>query len=120
MIRAVYNTRKSGLLHFLLYKKKNEYVAVCLNFDLVEYGQNPEKLKNSIYEAAASYLKAVRKKKLSDEYLNLPVKKKYLNILAKIRTDEIFRKMATKKAQKQDLNVFSFTNQPYTNFNFTN
>ncbi len=116
MIPAVYNTKKSGVLHFILYKERLEYVAACLNFDLVEYGKNPEELKRSIYEAAKSYLKAVRKKKLSDKYLNLPVDKKYLDILEKINIDKLFRKLATKKKHSdQKLSPFSYTNQPYKN-----
>ncbi len=116
MIPAVYNTKKNGVLHFILYKEKTEYVAVCLNFDLVEYGKNPEKLKKSIHEAATAYLKAVRKKKLSDKYLNLPVDKKYLDILENIRVDKLFRKLTIKKRPaNQELNSFSFTNQPYNN-----
>ena len=115
MIPAVYNTKKSGVLHFIIYKERSEYAAACLNFDLVEYGKNPEKLKKSIYEAATSYLKAVRKKKLSDKYLNLPVDKKYLDILEKISIDKLFRKLATKKRYRhQELSTFSFTNQPYS------
>ena len=99
MQKAVWNTKQKGVLTFLIFKENSDYVAVCLNFDLVEYGKDPKKLAESIEEAALSYLEAVTKKDLSDEYLNIGTDKKYLEILKKlIYADEL--KKTTKKTKK--------------------
>ncbi len=78
MIPASYNTKDSGIMQFLIYKNGNDYVGVCLNFGIEEYGDDPLKLKKSIFEAAQSYLESVKKKGLSDEYLNVVPEKEWI------------------------------------------
>ena len=38
------NTKKEGTIEFLVYKEGKTFVGVCLTFDIVEEGKNPEKL----------------------------------------------------------------------------
>lgn len=115
-MRAFYNTKDKGTMQFLIYKDGNDYAGVCLNFGLEEYGNDPIKLQESIFEAACSYLEAVQKKGLPDEYLNIPPEKKHLDQLK-----EIVWKEELEKRVKNYINVniqkqptfFSFTKQPY-------
>ncbi len=86
-MKGQYNTKEQGLFNFLIYKEDGDYVAVCLNLDIVEYGKDPHKLMESIQEAAASHLEAVRKKNLPDDYLNISTDKKYLDILRRLEVD---------------------------------
>lgn len=81
------NTKEKGVLHFYVLQKgsKDEYIAVCWNFNLIEYGPNPEELLESIQEGALSYLKAVRTKKLSNEYLNQSPPKDIVDLIHKGR-----------------------------------
>jgi predicted RNase H-like HicB family nuclease len=83
------NTKEKGSLRFLICKEGNEYVAVCLELNLIEYGKDPEILINSIEEAAQSYIEAVKNKNLSDDLLNQPAPKKYEKIwkLSKINNN---------------------------------
>ena len=77
MISRPYNTKESGLIEYLVYKEGNSYVGVCLSFDIVEEGNDPNKLMLSIQEAAELYLKVVRERNLSDELLNRHTEEKY-------------------------------------------
>lgn len=116
MMPAVYNTKEKGYIHYIIYKEGDEYIAVCLDFGLIEYEQNPKKLEKSIVEAALSYLAAVRKKNLPDEYLNLPVEKKYRDILKEMEMIVELNKKASMKTQppaKEDLTYSTNTKTPY-------
>jgi len=113
---AIYNTKEKGYFHYMIYKEGNEYVAVCLDFNLVEYGLDYKELEKSIVEAARSYLNAVRKKKLPDGYLNLPAEKKYIEKLKEMEMrDELIKKSTKKKfgPSKKELSYFSNTKAPY-------
>lgn len=76
-MKAIYNTKKKGAFHFIVYKEGQDYIAVCLNLNLIEYGKSAEEVKTSIEEAAFTHLETVRKEKLPDEYLNIPAPVKY-------------------------------------------
>lgn len=123
MRQAVYNTKEKGEIGFILFKEDQDYVAVCLNFNLVEYGKNPKELEKSIEEAALSYLEAVNKKGLPDDYLNVGTEQKYLDIFKNIElSKELYgRKIQSSQRQletppKKDL--ISFRKQPYSNNKF--
>ena len=75
------NTKEKGNIEFFVYKTKSEnaYTGVCLTFDIVEEGSNPDALMKSLEEAALLHLEAVRIKNLSDTLLNRPAPKKYWN-----------------------------------------
>lgn len=73
------NDRKSGVVHFVLYKDQGDslYTAVCLDFDIVEQGSDLLELKNSIEEAAKLHLDTVIAKKLPVKLLNRSAPKEY-------------------------------------------
>lgn len=99
------NTKKEGMLEFLLYCDKNSYVAVCLTLNIVEEGKNPKKLIESVTEAAKGHVMLVIKKNLSDELLNRPAPtkywNKYFNALEKLKKSKI------EKSQKSPFRVFT-------------
>ncbi|MBI2475900.1 MAG: hypothetical protein HYV67_01510 [Candidatus Taylorbacteria bacterium] len=80
MISRPHNTKQRGLIEYLVYKEGNLYVGVCLTFDIVEEGNDPDKLMLSIQEAAKLHLKVVRDRKMSDELLNRHTEEKYWKI----------------------------------------
>ena len=94
-----WNTKKGGIIEFLFYKERNEYIGVCLTFDIIEEGKDIEKLKESVKEAAFLHLKIVNDKKLPDKLLNryAPIEywEKYFEFLsyliAKKREEKIER-----------------------------
>lgn len=67
-------------MEFLVYKEANTYIGVCLTFDIVEEGDDPNKLMQSIQEAARLHLKVVCEKNLPDELLNRRAEEKYWKI----------------------------------------
>jgi predicted RNase H-like HicB family nuclease len=66
----VWNTKQSGTLEFLVFGKDKEFIGVCLTLDIVEDGDDPTKLMESIKEAAEGHVKLVQEKNLDDSLLN--------------------------------------------------
>lgn len=75
------NTKEKGNIEFFIYQNKSggNFTGVCLTFDIVEEGTDPESLMKSLEEAALLHIEAVRENKLSDTLLNRPAPKKYWN-----------------------------------------
>jgi predicted RNase H-like HicB family nuclease len=69
-IQRTKNTKKEGVIEFLVYKDKAGYTGVCLTFDIVEQSNDLSKLMESIKEAAEFHLETVIKNKLSNDLLN--------------------------------------------------
>jgi len=104
MISRPYNTKESGVIEYLVYKEGNSYVGVCLTFDIIEEGDDPNKLMLSIQEAAELHLKVVRDKNMSDELLNRHTEEKYWTIYFK----------AVEELQKPIASPYQFLNvSPY-------
>jgi predicted RNase H-like HicB family nuclease len=72
-----HNTKESGVIEYLVYKEGDSFVGVCLTFDIIEEGKDPDKLMLSIQEAAKLHLDVVRNKNMSDELLNRHTEEKY-------------------------------------------
>jgi len=112
-----YNTKERGVFHFIITKHKDDdFIAVCLNLDIVEYGKDPKALRESITEAAFSYLETVRTKDLSDKNLNKNISVKYFDVLLKEAKN--LKKSASKsktmrKPLKAEPEYFDYTKQPY-------
>ena len=117
MFKAYLNTKDKGFFTYIMYKEDEDYVAVCLNLNLVEYDSDPEKLKQSIEEASLSYLKTVKTKKLPDDYLNQIPEKRFLDKLKEIEyTSELINKSIKKRipiTQKNKPSYFTLINLPY-------
>jgi len=111
------NNKNKGYLRFLICKEGREFVAVCLDLDLIEYGKDPIKLQKSIEEAALSYLETIKKENLSDSYLNKSAPEKYWKKWEKIQKESI-EKIISKKETNFSNNCFLSTIQQY-NKNFS-
>jgi hypothetical protein len=118
MIPAVYNTKEKGVLHFVFYKDGDDYVGVCLNFDIVEYGKDLKELQKSVQEAAQSYLLAVNKKKASDDCLNICTDKKHLKVLSEIKNFMELKERSKKRSLPSKLTPFSVTFKSYNKQQF--
>ena len=77
LINRTKNTKKEGIIEYIVYKDGKDYIGVCLTFDIVEEGNNATELMKSIKEAAELHLETVIKNKLSDDLLNRYAPKKY-------------------------------------------
>ncbi len=97
------NTKEKGTIEFLVYKEGKTFVGVCLTFDIVEEGNNPEKLMESIQEAAQGHLEVVRGENMPDDLLNRYAPKEYWDIYYKV-----IRDIQSKKAIKSPYSFFIF------------
>lgn len=104
-IQRPLNTKNKGTIEFLVYKEGKSFVGVCLTFDIVEEGSNPEKLMESIQEAAEGHLEVVRAKNMSDDLLNRYAPKEYWDIYYKVIKDI--------KSKKSIKSPYSFLIFPY-------
>ena len=104
MIRRPKNTKKAGILEFLVYGKGTHFIGVCLTFGIVEEGKDPKILMESIKEAAQLHLEVVVNKNLSDNLLNRYAPEEYW--------DKYFQVLNQARQSKQKQSSF-FTRSPY-------
>ena len=72
------NTKKRGQFTIFVYRERaNHYIGVCLEFDLIEEGENAREVMKQIQEASVGYLKTVIKNNLDDDLLNKKAPLKY-------------------------------------------
>lgn len=65
------NTKKRGQFRMFVYREKPKYyIGVCLEFDLIQEGENAREVMQRIQEASLGYLKTVIKNNLDDDLLN--------------------------------------------------
>ncbi len=97
------NTKEKGLIEYFVYPEGDKFVGVCLTFDIVEEGNDPGQLMESIKEAAQLHLSIVIKENMSDELLNRYAPKEYW--------DKYFE--ALQETGKDDVS-FYFQRNPYS------
>jgi len=71
------NTKEKGIIRFVIFPQKKLFVGVCLDFNIIEEGEDPKKVIESLEEAAIGHIEVVIKENLSDELLNRHAPKKY-------------------------------------------
>ena len=97
------NTKEKGLIEYLVYSEDDKFIGVCLTFDIVEEGNDPVQLMESIKEAAQLHLDIVIKENMSDELLN------------RFATEEYWDKyFEAKREDGQDDVSFYFQRNPYS------
>ena len=97
------NTKEKGLVEFLVYSDNDKFIGVCLTFDIVEEGNAPGQLMESIKEAAELHLDIVVKENMPDELLNRYAPEEYW--------DKYFE--ALRETGQDDVS-FYFQRNPYT------
>lgn len=71
------NTKEHGIARTIIFPFKKGYMAVCLDFDLIEEGDTREEVEENIKEAVIGYIKNVCRNNLDDKLLNRHAEKKY-------------------------------------------
>ena len=101
-IKRPKNTKNKGNIEYVVYKSGKNYVGVCLTFNILEEGDNPKELSDSLQEAALLHLEVVRKNNLSDDLLNRYAPEKYWKIYfdsikeyQKKQLDKVFGEVST-------------------------
>jgi len=84
------NTKQSGIVHFLIFKDKKDqlYTGVALELDIVEQGEDPEQLRQSLVEAAKGHVETVISKNLGDDLLNRHAPSWYWKRMGKLLAEQ--------------------------------
>jgi len=102
-IKRPKNTKEKGFIEFFIYPEKNKLVGVCLTFDIVVEGENPNKIMKDLKDAAFLHLKVVVKNKLSDNLLNRYAPKeyweKYFSALESLKRAELSKRQKAESFQ---------------------
>jgi len=80
-----FNTKRKGFIDFLIIKKEDGYLGVCLTFNIVQEGKDPVAITSSLREAAKLHLETVIEKDLPDTLLNRSAPAKYWKLYEKAR-----------------------------------
>ncbi len=76
------NTKKRGVARIIIFPfRRNNYRAVCLDFDLIEDAKTIERVEHEIRESVTGYVENICRNDLPDELLNRHADKKYWKIL---------------------------------------
>jgi predicted RNase H-like HicB family nuclease len=67
---AYLNTHRSGSVRSIIFREKNEWFGVALEFNIVEVGDSPEEVMLLLDEAIKGYVESAQKAKISVRVLN--------------------------------------------------
>ncbi len=90
------NTLQKGNVRFIIFREGNIWYGVCLEFNIVETGDNPREATLLLFEAVEGYLESARKIKARPHILNQKPDREYeamwdnLKEHKKIRAKEVF------------------------------
>lgn len=82
------------MARIMVFPCKGGFRAVCLDFDIIEEGEDRDELEKSIKEAVIGYIENACKNNLDDELLNRPADKRYWKMY------ESYVEMMRNKAKK--------------------
>ncbi|KKU58730.1 MAG: hypothetical protein UX81_C0017G0014 [Parcubacteria group bacterium GW2011_GWA2_47_12] len=112
MIQKPHNTKEKGVIESLVYKEGDVYVGVCLTFGIVEEGNDPVKLLQSIKEASLLHLRTVVARNMSDDLLNRYAPNEYWEkYYATLKT---LVRQQTRTSKKTAIPTPYFSRNPYS------
>ncbi len=74
------NTLQKGSVRYIVFKERNKWYAVGLEFNIVESGDDPREVLLSLFEAIQGYVKSALKVKAMPYILNQKAEKEYENL----------------------------------------
>jgi len=90
-----YNTKKQGTVEYLVFKEGNTFVGVCLTFDLVREGKDPDALLEELRESARDHINTVILKDMPEALLNRHAPAEYWRIYdqnTKVKSEKLLIK----------------------------
>ena len=79
------NTLQKGSVRYLVFQEGTRWYGVALEFNIVEAGDNPTKVLNSLFEAIRGYLNSAKKIKARPHILNQKTDAEYEQLWEKIQ-----------------------------------
>lgn len=74
------NTLQKGSVRYIVFKERNKWYAVGLEFNIVEAGNDPREVLLSLFEAIQGYVKSASKVKARPYVLNQKADEAYENL----------------------------------------
>lgn len=76
-MKRIKNTKFQGAATVFLYREKDRYIGVCLEFDIIDEDKDKDQLFERMKDRVDSFVKYVQKKDLDENLLNRPAPIKY-------------------------------------------
>lgn len=74
------NTLQKGSVRYIVFKERNKWYAVGLEFNIIEAGDDPREVLLSLFEAIQGYVKSALKVKARPHILNQRADEEYENL----------------------------------------
>ena len=94
------NTLKSGKVRYIIFKEGDTWYGVALEFNIVEEGDDPRMVMQSLFDAIQGYVETAQKLKLRPMPLNQKPDKEYQKLWDKLE--------ATKEKPVMPENIYNF------------
>jgi hypothetical protein len=94
------NTLKSGKVRYIIFKEDDTWYGVALEFNIVEEGDNPRQVMESLFDAIQGYVETAQKLKLRPMPLNQKPDEEYQKLWDKLEK--------TKEKSVMPKNIYNF------------
>lgn len=78
-MNSMSNSKHLGAATIFIYLRKDKYIGVCLELDLIDEDRDKEVLRERMRERIRSYVNYIERKNFDDSFLNRSAPKKYWN-----------------------------------------
>lgn len=95
------NTPKKGSVRYIIFREKDQWFGVALEFNIVETGDDPQEVAILLFEAIQGYVESAQKVKGQRDY-------GYLNQTSDPEYEELWEKLQTNKKIPSPYYVDSF------------
>lgn len=88
------NTLQKGSVRYIIFRERDTWYGVALEFNIVEEGDNPLEVMASLFQAIQGYVETARKLKMRPIPLNQKPDKEYQDLWEKLersKTEKITR-----------------------------
>jgi len=86
------NTLQKGSVRYIVFKEGNKWYAVALEFNIIEFGDDPREVLLSLFEAINGYVKSANKIKARPHILNQVADSEYEDMWEIIQDRKYSRK----------------------------
>lgn len=94
------NTLKSGKVRYIIFREDDTWYGVALEFNIVEEGDNPRQVMESLFDAIKGYVETAQKLKMRPMPLNQKPDEEYQKLWDKLEK--------TKEKPAMPENIYNF------------
>lgn len=101
------NTLQKGSVRYIVFRERDTWYAVALEFNIVEAGDDPREVLILLFEAIQGHLKSARKIGARPRILNQPPDREYEDLWAALQPKSVSK-------IPENLQVYTFGARPLT------